>query len=264
MDQGIFEKLKELQDVLSEKFKIEHEIENIPKLMVTKKELLTRLKKTYIEKNDRIENTKKKISNLRIKLAETETLRGGFEKQMDEIETQREYEILDKEIKDASDREQSYRKDIIKFEKDLEEQQIALERDENLIKQQEEELKAEVEKNKKENDLKQEQLTKLKQHEKEIIPGMDEDILFKFNRIVKSKLGVGIVPIKDSVCSGCHMILPAQFANEVRKGGEILFCPYCSRILFFEDANAEEVYDTEFLSDEDSGALSDLDDDDDF
>jgi DNA-directed RNA polymerase subunit M/transcription elongation factor TFIIS len=55
---------------------------------------------------------------------------------------------------------------------------------------------------------------------------------------------------------GCHMILPVQFANEVRIGEEFIFCPYCSRILFYEEsAEGEE----EFFNTEDTGSLSDLD-----
>ncbi|HAK44822.1 MAG TPA: nucleic acid-binding protein, partial [Spirochaeta sp.] len=92
---------------------------------------------------------------------------------------------------------------------------------------------------------------------------MDSEILFKFERIIKSKSGVGIVPVKSAVCSGCHMILPAQFVNEVRKGEQIHFCPYCSRILFFEELDSDEKYDMTFLSDDEAEGLADLEDDDD-
>jgi predicted nucleic acid-binding Zn-ribbon protein len=70
-------------------------------------------------------------------------------------------------------------------------------------------------------------------------------------------MGKGIVAIKGGVCMGCHMILPAQFANDIHVGKEIVFCPYCSRILFYEEAKPGE--EEEFDND-DSGSLSDLDD----
>jgi hypothetical protein len=31
------------------------------------------------------------------------------------------------------------------------------------------------------------------------------------------------------------MTLPIQFVNDVRLGEEFKFCPYCSRVLFFEE-----------------------------
>jgi uncharacterized protein YbaR (Trm112 family) len=70
-------------------------------------------------------------------------------------------------------------------------------------------------------------------------------------------MGRGIVGIRGGVCMGCHMILPVQFANTVRQGEEIVFCPYCSRILYYEEAEEGQ---EEFFDIEDAGSLSDLDD----
>ncbi|MDR0448538.1 MAG: nucleic acid-binding protein, partial [Treponema sp.] len=49
--EDVFEKLRKLQNILSEKIKLEHDVEEIPRILVTQEELLTRLKKTFIEKN---------------------------------------------------------------------------------------------------------------------------------------------------------------------------------------------------------------------
>jgi uncharacterized Zn finger protein (UPF0148 family) len=37
------------------------------------------------------------------------------------------------------------------------------------------------------------------------------------------------------------MILTVQFVNEVRKGEGIMFCPYCSRILFYQEESEGEL-----------------------
>jgi DNA-directed RNA polymerase subunit M/transcription elongation factor TFIIS len=55
---------------------------------------------------------------------------------------------------------------------------------------------------------------------------------------------------------GCHMILPAQFSNNVRLGEEFIFCPYCSRILYYEESPSDEEL---FFDTEDAGALYDSD-----
>ena len=73
---------------------------------------------------------------------------------------------------------------------------------------------------------------------------------------------MGIVAVKNGVCTGCHMILPAQFANTVREGESIMFCPYCSRILFYEEA--DEDIDESYFRFEETGSLADLDDDSDY
>ncbi len=261
--QGTFDKLQKLQEILSQKFEIEKEIEGIPKNLATKTELLNRLKKSYIEKNQEYENTKDRIKVLKHDMGEAERQREEFEKRMDVISTQREYEALEKEIKDATEKEQKLRRDIQREERALEDMLNNLQREEQMISQQEEELKVEQQKNDVEKHSKEEILKELAVQEEEITPGMNEEILFKFERIIKNKSGLGIVPIKKGICTGCHMILPGQFVNDVRKGEDILFCPYCSRILFHGSDDADVASD-EVLTAQEVGGLADLVDDFDF
>ena len=46
MARTVYDKLRALQDVLSRKFEVEREIQEIPKSLATKTELLNRLKKS--------------------------------------------------------------------------------------------------------------------------------------------------------------------------------------------------------------------------
>ena len=236
MMEQIFEKLRSLQEVLSQKFQVEQEVDEIPKALATKTELLNRLKQSYIQKNNDITLMKDRVKGTGQKVAEAERGREQSEQQMDLIKTQREYEALDKEIKDATEKEQNLRKDLQEQQKLLEEMQENLEKEETLIQRQEEEVKSEQSRIKHETKEKAKDLVKLEKEESKITPGLDEEILFKFERIIRSKAGIGIVPTVDEVCTGCHMILTPEFINEVRRGQEIHFCPYCSRILYFEDA----------------------------
>ena len=87
---------------------------------------------------------------------------------------------------------------------------------------------------------------------------MDTELLFKFERIIHNKGGKGIVALRGGVCTGCHMMLPAQFTNIVHGGTEITFCPYCSRVLYHEDVGEDE---ENFFDDmAAAGSLADLDD----
>jgi len=255
MMQEVFDKLKNLQDILSSKYEMEKDIYEIPKALNTKKELLVRLRKDFIEKNNLLTETQNKIKHLKFLLSETEREREEYEKQMDIITTQREYEALDKEIKSATERGQQYRKDILREEKEQEVIKLSLEQEEKMISLQQLELIEEEDKIKAESLEKEKVLADLKVQESQIIPGLDEDILFKFERIIKSKSGLGIVPVKDYVCTGCHMVLPAQFQNDIHAGEDIHFCPYCSRILYYEEDLVQDEYS---FSDADSGGLSDL------
>jgi predicted nucleic acid-binding Zn-ribbon protein len=266
----VFSKLRSLQEILSEKFEIEREMEEIPKILATRTELLNRMKKSYLEKTQEFETKGRYIEELRNKALEAERVRESFEQQMDMIQTQREYEALDKEIKDSGEKEQDLRRDLQREEQLLDEMKSNLEKDETMIGKQEEEVQKEQSRIKEAVAAKGKDLKALEKKEKTITPGLDEEILFKFERIIKSKSGLGIVPIEHGVCSGCHMILSVQFVNDVRDGDGIMFCPYCSRILFHEPEDVEEEVEEEESGEQeeeeedsegDSDSDSDSDDD---
>lgn len=253
----VLDKLKALQEILAQKNVLEAKIKDAPTLLSTQEELLARLKKGYIEKNDQYEKVRQNIVDLKSQLFEAESSREKSEKAMDAISTQREYEALDKEIKDAGEREQFLRKDLQKDERLFQDLDEELKREESLIKQQEDELGERKATLSAEIASLEKELGKLAKEEDKVSPGINPETRFKLERIIKSKQGVGIVAIHGNVCTGCHMILPAQFANEVRIGDKIVYCPYCSRILYYLE---NEGGDNEYFNDEDAGSLSDLDD----
>jgi predicted nucleic acid-binding Zn-ribbon protein len=251
------DKLRNLQDILSKKITLEHDIQEIPKILGTQEELLTRLKKTFIEKNQEYEKVKTQEAEFRTLLLEAESMREKAEKNMDLISTQREYEALDKEIRDASEKEQQYRKELQQKERFLSDLDEQIKQSTALIEQQEKDLEERRSGIEAEIAEKKSQVEKLLEEENKLTEDLDSEVVFKFERIIRNKMGLGIVAIKGNVCMGCHMILPAQFANNVRLGEEFVFCPYCSRILYYEESSEGE---EEFFDAEDSGSLSDLDD----
>jgi len=42
-----------------------------------------------------------------------------------------------------------------------------------------------------------------------------------------------IVPVEESVCTGCHIMIPPQEYNELQKGEQILSCPNCQRLIYW-------------------------------
>ena len=255
---NVFEQLKILQDILAEKYEIESKIEDAPKDLGLQDELLVRLKEEYIGINAAYEAAKTKISQLKADLDEAVAARERGEKGMDTITTHREYEALDKEIKDASEKESQLRKELQSEERRFEDLSAEMSFKEQQLEMGQKEL--DEKKAAWDNNVAtyKAELEALKLREDEIVPGLDPEIIFKFERIIRSKQNRGIVAVKGNVCDGCYMILPAQFANEVRRGEEIVFCPYCSRILFYEEPEEGE---TSFGL-EDAGSLVDYDDDD--
>jgi predicted nucleic acid-binding Zn-ribbon protein len=249
-------KLRTLQEILTEKIHLEHEIQEIPKQLGALEEAYNRTRKTYIEKNQEREKIKTAEDDARAILREAEAAREKAERTISEINTQREYEALDKERHAAEEKEQQYRKEVQQRERHLLELDEDIKKYAGLIEQQEEELVEKREGIESEVAEKKKQVDVLFKKETKLTDDLDSEVVFKFERIIRNKMGLGIVAIKGNVCMGCHMILPAQFSNNVRIGEEFIFCPYCSRILYYEESPSDEEL---FFDTEDSGALYDSD-----
>lgn len=256
----MFERLRELQNVLVQKIEIEFEMAEIPKSLSAHEELVYRLKESYISKDAEYIAEKKRESECKNLLAIAESEREKAEKKMDSTVTQREIEALDKEIEDAAKKEDSHRRDLRGIEQKVLEINDTMKQNKELLDQQENELAERKKTVEKELSEKKKKLKTIAASEEKLKDGMSPELIFKFERIIRKKRGRGIVAVKGRehpVCQGCHMILPVQFAASVRQGTEVLSCPYCSSILYYEeiDENEEELFD-----DDDTGGLSDLDD----
>jgi predicted nucleic acid-binding Zn-ribbon protein len=64
---------------------------------------------------------------------------------------------------------------------------------------------------------------------------IDSDILKQYDRIKAKRNGSAVAPVWKGVCEGCHMNLPPQMCNELQKSTEIVQCPFCSRIIYWDD-----------------------------
>ncbi len=61
---------------------------------------------------------------------------------------------------------------------------------------------------------------------------VDPDTLSLYERILKSKGDVAVVPIEHEICQGCHMKAPGTTVSLVRAGEELVQDPNCGRILY--------------------------------
>ena len=291
---AILEKLQNLQGLLVQRYDIERELEEIPKAILKDKEVLVRLKKQFDEENALLEKRQLKVKDLKSQLLDAEDKRLRYEKNMDDIKTQKEYELLDKAIKEAVQEEQQLRKDLVREEKESDEQKMKVEARQKLIDGQAEDIRVNEEKIQSMSDAKKQELNAVKAKIQEVLDkenskdsaAIGEELLFKFERIIKSRgkgiVSVGILEDKDKkekeegseegkgkekikafICSECHMVLPIQFVNDVHRMDSILFCPYCSRVLFFDDKINDQYSNADIAEGDSFGIFADSADDED-
>jgi predicted nucleic acid-binding Zn-ribbon protein len=230
-----FEKLKSLQNILLQEFEAESELEEIPRELNEIKRQFSKVERHIKEMEAAGESNDKKIKELEKQKGELQRNKEKYEGQIPLIKTQREYEAITSEIAQIDeklsiieDEEMNASQEIESLKKEDEEQKGLHENLKKEIAEKEKEVKQLLTK-------KQKELDKYLKEKDKTSTGLDEEILYKFEKIVKKKDGIGIVSIRNGVCMGCNMVLPPQFVNDVRREEEIIFCPNCSRILFYYD-----------------------------
>lgn len=60
-----------------------------------------------------------------------------------------------------------------------------------------------------------------------------EDVLDLFQRVARLR-GVAVAEARDGMCQLCHVKLRLQMYVELKRNDQVVQCPACSRILFFE------------------------------
>jgi predicted nucleic acid-binding Zn-ribbon protein len=68
-----------------------------------------------------------------------------------------------------------------------------------------------------------------------LITKAPEAIIPLYNRLMKTKDGLAIAPLRDGKCEGCHMKLIASTVIKAQSGREIAQCEDCGRILYVEE-----------------------------
>jgi len=239
---SVFEKLRKLQDVLLKEFEIEDELDTIPKELNEQKERFHKLERSFTEKEALLESNRTMISRLSTEKEQLLTNKEKYEGQITLIKTQKEYEAITSEIAQINEKLETIEDEETSATKEIETLESELEELKEVIK----ELKGDIGKNEKEvkklSDKKKKELGSCLKEKEKISEGLDEEVLYKFEKIVKNKEGIGIISIKNNVCMGCNMLLPPQFVNDLRREDELIFCPNCSRILYYQD-DAQKVED---------------------
>lgn len=235
-----YDKLKILQSILMQEFDAEAELEEIPRELNEIKRKFVKVERSIKEMETAADNNTKKLKELVKLKGELQRSNEKYGGQIPLIKTQKEYEALTSEIAQLDEKLVVTEEEELNATQEIE----TLNKEIEGKKQLHENLKAEIaEKEKEVKQLvtkKQKELDKYLKEKDKTSSGLDEEIIYKFEKIVKKKEGIGIVSIRNGVCMGCNMSLPPQFINDVRREEAIIFCPNCSRILYYYEQEQSE------------------------
>lgn len=157
-----------------------------------------------------------------------------YRTQLFQIKSNTEYQALLKEIGRAEEEINAVEDQELDYMEQTERLQPTIKEEQALVK----DLtgKAEVEKAdlQKRAELIEKELAELEADRGKIAGTVDADALARYERVLRSKGDLAIVPVRHENCGGCHLHLTPQLVHDARYGTELTSCEYCGRILYYQ------------------------------
>jgi hypothetical protein len=189
-----------------------------------------------------IEQNKRKYDELKARHAESETkikkINEGMVKTKErllEVKNNKEYQAMLKENEIAESSRGDIETEIISILEELDKLSILVKKDEEMLSQRRKEYEAEKK-------VIEDGLSTIdadagswEQKRADLRKEVSADILARYEKVKNRNNGVGVISVWKQVCSGCHMNIPPQLYNELQKTTELLSCPNCNRIMYFQN-----------------------------
>ncbi|MCG8429937.1 MAG: C4-type zinc ribbon domain-containing protein [Candidatus Omnitrophica bacterium] len=170
-----------------------------------------------------------------LELAAQEENAKKLQAQLYSLKTNKEYQAMLQQIQDAKADASVIEDKILELFDSLEKAQQKVEEEKGKLRQEEAVFEADK---KKLNDRVKEIEEAIAGHQtsrREILPNVDKKILAEYERIMKSRDGIGMVPVRSEACTGCFMRVNPQTINLIKMYESLVTCEVCNRILYVEE-----------------------------
>jgi uncharacterized protein len=166
-------------------------------------------------------------------LQDLEAKRSRYKGQLMDVKTNKEYTAMLHEI-EGVEREIRSREDMILAEMEKAESLVAeVKREEEVFRREEGSHKTQAQALEQRARTLQEEAARHSAERDAVAAKLDTDTLELFQRVARLR-GVAVAEAKDGMCQVCHLKLRLQMYSELKRNDEIVQCPQCNRILFYE------------------------------
>ena len=222
--------------------KIDGEIFNLNVELKEKPAVLEQLKAEYeghmgvlkaLEEKFKAIQVDRKQKELELKGHEDEITKANV--QLSQIKTNKEYTAKISEIEHIkADQSVFEEKILLSYE---ESDSVLAEITKEKLKLAEKEKNYLAKKKQAEDDIKviEDRIRVLGSQRIQALPGIDPEYLRRYERILKNKDGLAIVPVQGNACGGCFMNITVQHLNLIKMKEHLVECEMCSRILYLEE-----------------------------
>jgi predicted nucleic acid-binding Zn-ribbon protein len=195
---------------------------------------------SIIELKDKIEAAEVQRRELEAEVSDEMNRIKERQGKMMQVQTNREYQSLLKEIEDGKKAVKEKEEEIVSLMETSEANGKIMAEQENLTGDEKKALKKESTKAKKNASVIEKKKARIVTKRNKMAKDINTAALRKYDLLRTRRNGKAVVGVANGVCQGCFMSIPPQHFNNILKGDRILNCPTCQRILFYEPESSDE------------------------
>lgn len=79
-------------------------------------------------------------------------------------------------------------------------------------------------------------VARIEQEKQSLMASLDKRVHHRYSMLKSSLKLVVVATVQGETCQGCQLQIPPQLVASVKRADELLTCPYCHRILYYEAA----------------------------
>ena len=226
--------------VLVELQKIDGEIFHLRKELLSHPELQKKNDADFEKKKTNLKTSENELKTLQVKQKEKENdLLSREDKiaklqgQLYQLKTNKEYSAMELEIKSLKADKSVLEEDILRLLDVVDQAKGACVKEKELLSGEEKLYKEASEALKKKSADIQAEIQALEEKRKTYTPNIEPRLLAQYEKILKNREGLALVPVKGNACGGCHLGLPPQVVNEIMIHDKLVVCESCTRILYW-------------------------------
>jgi len=224
-----------LQKVDSEIIAIETRLREAPKQLESLQHELDAKKDRMDQLNEKVEILNTQNLKLQTDIEEDTSRIKKSKNKLMMVENTKEYHAMMREMDSLEKMNRMREEEKISLMEDLQDQQTLLEGIQAEVKEQEEILAKQQASIEAELSKMQRQLKKQEKEKKAACQQIPEPIFKRYDFIRTKLSNPVIVSVTDGICNGCHIKITPQKYIELQKGEQILSCPNCHRLIYWED-----------------------------
>lgn len=219
--------------------RLEKEIAAVPEEIITLREGILQGENSAEDMGKKLEDVEKDRRHKERELSAKEESLIKYQSQLYEVKTNKGYSALMVEIDALKQENSELENEILALMEMVEELKGMIETNKKESGVKKEKLAEEERKNLKRVAVLKEELARRQEERERQVKKIEAGLLAHYEKVLKGKGGVALVPVKTDACQGCFTKLPPQVINEIMQAHRMVTCERCSRILYLPDTDED-------------------------